>query len=79
MSDKVKFTPPAGAQLPEGIEAGKPFSLTCDFVLESDGMVCMTKFGNTEMPYEKDEHETPESKPGYDEMATNLIESRDAS
>lgn len=60
---------PKGASLPDGVEPGAEFDLVCTFKLETNGKVCMTKFGDTEM---ENENSGSESKPDYSGYAQNM-------
>ena len=62
--------------MPEGSEAGKQFDLVCSFEVKPDGMVCMTKMGDMDMPGYKngESHEEYEHRPDYSEYAKGLSE-----
>lgn len=51
---KIKFQPLPNA-VPEGTKAGDTFSLVCDFKLEDNGDVCLTKMGDVDAKYESDD------------------------
>jgi hypothetical protein len=72
----VEFQPPKDASLPEGIQPNEDFDMTCTFRLKDTGDICMTRFGEADMPcaggsqkYEK------QDKPGYGDMAQGMIDS----
>lgn len=61
---QVEFTPPKGS-VPEGVEAGSTFSLVCDFRVKPSGKVCLTKFGEVDMDYDR---RTGEPRQKHDDM-----------
>jgi hypothetical protein len=72
-SKPVMFTPPKDAAMPEDMESDESFDMVCSFKL-MDGMCCMTKFGDADMPCNGDKKETPkEDKPGYGDMASGMM------
>ncbi len=64
---KVEFTPPKGS-VPEGKSAGDEFDVVCTFQVKPDGSVCLTMFGDTEMPGYDDKDERPSYKGYTDSM-----------
>lgn len=72
---QVEFTPPKDAPLPEGVEVGEDFSVTCDFRLKDNGTICLVRFGEIEMPgYDKTESGyKKQDKPGYGDMAKGMM------
>ncbi len=74
--DRVEFKPPQGFKPPEG-EPEKEWEAVCTFKTKPDGMVCMTKLGETPLPgYDgKDHDEAKEEAPNYKGMAGQLAES----
>ena len=66
---KVEFVPPQGFSAPEGSNDGH-FSLVCDFEVNGN-KVCMTKFGDMDMPG-YDDKDAPQSKPDYSDMAQSM-------
>jgi|SRR5580704_3045969 hypothetical protein len=71
--DYVSFKPPSAFIVPEITDESKPLTLVCDFKVNPDGTLCMTKLGNTPMP-EKDEKKEREAKaPSYKDMADGIV------
>lgn len=61
---------PKGATLPDGVQSGEEFDMVCTFRAESDGRVCLTKFGETSMS--EDDSEDSQSKPDYSNYAQGM-------
>lgn len=68
---KVRFNPPPGT-VPEGAQPGDEFDLVTTYRLDKDGQCCMTRMGDTQMDYDKQE----KSKPDYQDMAKNIMSDR---
>lgn len=69
----VEFTLPKGAAVPE--HEGDEFDQVCRFRDKGDGKVCMTKFGEHEMPEPPhDESKEQEgAEPSYKGMASEIV------
>lgn len=76
---RVEFAPPKDYAPPENAEPGKEFDVVCSFVAKPSGELCMTKFGDHDMPGydDKDYHDKQEEKPTYGAYAKELASSMD--
>jgi hypothetical protein len=67
----IEFEPPKGFVIPE--HQGKEFELVCTFEVKPDGMICMTKLGDTELDKEDDHDERKDDKPGYGDYHKGMM------
>lgn len=65
-TQRIEFTPPKNS-LPEGVKEGQEFDLVLTMRLEKGGKVCVTKFGDMEMDYDKDGEDKSYVRPGMDD------------
>lgn len=54
MKKKLDFIPPQGA-VPAAVAEGEEFDLVCTWRVKGDGRVCLVKFGETDVDYDKEE------------------------
>lgn len=75
-SNRVEFQPPKDAALPDGVQPNEDFDVVCSFRIGANSQICMTKFGDADMPgYDKSDTKEykKDDKPGYNDMASGMM------